>query len=375
MCRPLRSLPPDRPGSVGALPSSATLLERLGISLPVFQAGMGGGVAGAELAAAVSEAGGLGTIGILPAPLLQRALAQARKLTSRPIAVNLLLPFTRPEHWDVAAEADAVVTFWGAPVRRTSKPWIHQCGSVAEAHAARVAGADGVIAQGVQAGGHVRGTLPALRLLEQVLAALPGFPVLLAGGVADAGDVRTALEAGAAGVVSGTRFLLSEESAAHPEYKRRLDNANRTLLTGLFGFGWPAPHRVVPNGATERWLRADPRGPWPSEPSSTSAPRSRPGFRCPSGIAWPRRPASRSRSTARPPPWRAGPSTYSTPRRCMPAKAWRASATSAPPPSWFACSLGHNPTLGTPRSPRVDSGTYTGHHRTLGTGAAPSVHS
>jgi nitronate monooxygenase len=222
---------------------------------------MGGGVAGAELAAAVSEAGGLGTIGILPAPLLQRVLARARKLTARPIAVNLLLPFTRPEHWDVAAEADAVVTFWGAPVRRTSKPWIHQCGSVAEAHAAQVAGADGVIAQGVQAGGHVRGTLPALRLLEQVRAALPDFPVLLAGGVADAGDVRAALEAGATGVVSGTRFLLSEESAAHPEYKRRLVNANRTVLTGLFGFGWPAPHRVVPNAATERWLRRDSRGP------------------------------------------------------------------------------------------------------------------
>jgi len=222
---------------------------------------MGGGVAGAELAAAVSEAGGLGTIGILPATLLQRVLARARKLTSRPIAINLLLPFTRPEHWDVAAEADAVVTFFGAPVRRTSKPWIHQCGSVAEAHAAHVAGADGVIAQGVQAGGHVRGTLPALRLLEQVRAALPDFPVLLAGGVADAGDVRAALDAGASGVVSGTRFLLSEESAAHPEYKRRLLASDRTVLTELFGFGWPRPHRVVPNAATERWLRRDSRGP------------------------------------------------------------------------------------------------------------------
>ncbi len=198
------------------------MLERLGISLPVLQAGMGGGVAGADLAAAVSEAGGLGTIGILPAPLLGRALARARKLTGAPIAVNLLLPFTRPEHWGVARDADAVVTFWGPPVRRTTRIWIHQCGSVAEAHAAQIAGADAVIAQGIEAGGHVRGTLPALRLLEQVRAALPGFPVLLAGGVADAGDVRAALDAGAAGVVCGTRFLLSEESAAHPEYKRRL---------------------------------------------------------------------------------------------------------------------------------------------------------
>ncbi len=223
---------------------------------------MGGGVAGAELAAAVSEAGGLGTIGILPPPLLRRVLAGARELTPAPIAVNLLLPFARDEHWEVAREADTVVTFWGAPVRRTTRIWIHQCGSVAEAHAAHVAGADAVIAQGVEAGGHVRGRLPAMRLLEQVRAAVPDLPVLLAGGVADAADVRTALEAGAAGAVCGTRFLLSDESSAHPEYKRRLLAVQRTVLTGLFGFGWPAPHRVIPNAATERWLRGgDPRGP------------------------------------------------------------------------------------------------------------------
>jgi NAD(P)H-dependent flavin oxidoreductase YrpB (nitropropane dioxygenase family) len=222
---------------------------------------MGGGVAGAQLAAAVSQAGGLGTIGILPAPLLSRELARARKLSPGPIAVNLLLPFTRPEHWEVAGGADAVVTFSGAPVRRTSRIWIHQCGSVAEAHTAHIAGADAVIAQGVEAGGHVRGTLPALRLLEQVRAAIPDYPVFVAGGIADAGDVRAALEAGAVGVVAGTRFVLSDESAAHPEYKRRLLQSDRTVLTGLFGFGWPAQHRVIPNAATERWLRRDERGP------------------------------------------------------------------------------------------------------------------
>jgi NAD(P)H-dependent flavin oxidoreductase YrpB (nitropropane dioxygenase family) len=230
------------------------------MTAPVCQAGMGGGVAGAKLAAAVATAGGLGTIGILPAPLLRRELTRARDLTDGPIAVNLLLPFTRPEHWDVARDADAVVTFSGAPVRRTDGVWIHQCGSVAEAHAARAAGADAVIAQGVEAGGHVRGSLPALRLLEQVRAALPGCPVFVAGGVADAADVRAALEAGATGVVAGTRFVLSEESAAHPGYKRRLLEADRTLVTELFGFGWPAPHRVIPNAATDRWARGDARG-------------------------------------------------------------------------------------------------------------------
>src|SRR5947209_14718887 len=103
---------------------------------------MGGGIAGAGLAAAVSEAGGLGTLGIMPPPRLARELTRARELTGRPLAINLLLPFTRDEHWDVAREADAVVTFWGRPVRRTARVWIHQCGSVAEAHAPPVASAD-----------------------------------------------------------------------------------------------------------------------------------------------------------------------------------------------------------------------------------------
>ena len=222
---------------------------------------MGGGVAGADLAAAVSQAGGLGTIGILPADLLRLELGRSRELTDRPIAVNLLLPFARAEHWEVAGEADAVVTFWGRPVRRTMGVWIHQCGSVAEAQAAHAGGADALIAQGVEAGGHVRGGLPALHLLERIRAVLPDQTVLLAGGIADAGDVRGALAAGADAVVAGTRFLLSEESAAHPEYKRRLLESDRTFLTRLFGLGWPAQHRVIPNAATERWLRGDHRGP------------------------------------------------------------------------------------------------------------------
>src|SRR3954468_7516530 len=115
---------------------------------------MGGGLAGHELAAAGAGAGGLGTIGILPANALRRELEAAReRAPGRPIALNLLLPFARREHWEVAADADAVVTFWGRPRRRTARVWIHQCGSVDEARAARQAGADAVIAQGVEAGG------------------------------------------------------------------------------------------------------------------------------------------------------------------------------------------------------------------------------
>lgn len=223
---------------------------------------MGGGLSRHELAAAVSAAGGLGTIAVAGAAAIGRELAAARALTDRPVAVNLLLPFARRDWHRAAASADAVVTFWGRPRRRTPGVWIHQCGSVAEAAGAHAAGADAVIVQGVEAGGHVRGATPALELLERVRRSLPaGYPLLLAGGIADHGDVRRALEAGACAVVAGTRFLLSEESRAHPGYRRRLLDAEDTVLTELFGAGWPAPHRVLANAATERWLGGDPRGP------------------------------------------------------------------------------------------------------------------
>ncbi len=237
-------------------------MESIGAKLPIVQAGMGGGLAGHELAAAVSEAGGLGTIGILGPERLREEIAAARRLTDRPIAVNLLLVLARRAHFEAAEDADVLVTFWGKPRRRTSRTWIHQVGSVEEALAARDAGADAVIAQGVEAGGHVRGTVPAVELLDRVRGAVgPGFPVLSAGGVTGADEARERLDAGADGVVAGTRFLMSEESGAHPAYKQRLIEANETVLTELFGLGWPAPHRVVPNAATERWLRGDPRGP------------------------------------------------------------------------------------------------------------------
>jgi NAD(P)H-dependent flavin oxidoreductase YrpB (nitropropane dioxygenase family) len=228
------------------------------LQAPIVQAGMGA-VARHELAAAVSEAGGLGTIGGARAPIANE-LAAARRLTSRPVAVNLVLPLLRPGDVQAAADADAIVTFWGEPRRLAGGTWVHQCGSVAEATAAEQAGADAVIAQGVEAGGHVRGTTPLLDLVERVRAAVK-IPVLAAGGIVDQECVDQALDAGAAAAVLGTRFLLSKESRAHPEYKRRCLDADSTLLTELFGLGWPAPHRVIPNAATRRWLRHDPRGP------------------------------------------------------------------------------------------------------------------
>jgi nitronate monooxygenase len=249
----------------------ATMVDFRDLKVPIVQAGMGA-VARHELAAAVSEAGGLGTIGGARGRIAEE-LAAARKLTGRPIAVNLVLHLLRPGDVQAAADADVIVTFWGTPRRLAGGTWVHQCGSVQEAQAAEAAGADAVIAQGVEAGGHVRGTTPLLDLIERVRAAVK-VPVLAAGGIVDQPGVREALDAGAVAAVMGTRFLLSEESRAHPDYKQRCLQADRTVLTELFGFGWAeAPQRVVPNAATRRWLGADPRGPgWIRAANRLTAP-------------------------------------------------------------------------------------------------------
>lgn len=238
------------------------MLERLGLAVPVIGAGLGGGLSASALTTAVARAGGLGQIGIVPPATLRAELDAHRAAEAGPVAVNLLLPFARRAHWEIARTADAVVTFWGAPRRLSEGVWIHQCGSVEEARAAAAAGADAVIAQGVEAGGHVRGSTPALVLTEQIRAALPpSVAVWTAGGIAERSDVTSVLAAGAEAVVVGTRLLMSEESAAHALYKQRLVQAKETVLTELFGAGWPAQHRVIANAATRRWLRDDPRGP------------------------------------------------------------------------------------------------------------------
>lgn len=239
------------------------LQKRLGLERPILQAGMGGGLATAELAAAVSNAGGLGTVGIFAdAQTMAAELRTAGELAAgRPVAANLLVPFARGAHVDacIAAGVEAVVLFAGfAPriVERLKASGIfvlHQIGTVPQAKRALAEGADALIAQGVEAGGHVQGTKPALKTLQDVLQISYDKPVLLAGGIHDSAGANAALQAGAAAIVSGSRFLLTDECRAHPAYKARVLKAPRTITTELFGLGWPLTHRVVPNAATERW--------------------------------------------------------------------------------------------------------------------------
>lgn len=246
------------------------LLERLGVEVPVVQAGMGGGAAGAELAGAVSAAGALGTVGIMAPPAFGEALAEARRIAAgRPVSANLLRPFVRRAHVEACiARRVAVVVFhdgwpqrWVRMLRDAGIPVLATVGSAAAAREALAAGVDGFVAQGVEAGGHVVAQERLETVLPAVLEVADGRPVLAAGGVADAGDVRRLLDEGATAAVAGTRFLLTRESGAHPGYKARVAGADTTLLTELFALGWPLPHRVVANDATRRWCAHDERGP------------------------------------------------------------------------------------------------------------------
>ena len=236
------------------------LLERL--AHRVVQAGLGGGLAGAPLAAAVSRAGGLGTVGLVEPPRFASELHAAREQAGgAPISANLLMPFTRRAHVEACVEArvDAVSLFFGfdaelvGALHDAGIPVLHQVGTVEEARRALADGADALIAQGIEAGGHLLAREPLHAFLPKALEAAAGRPVLAAGGIADAAAARQALDAGAAAVWSGTRFLLTEECAAHPAYKARVLHARETIETTLFGLGWPDRHRVVPNAATDRW--------------------------------------------------------------------------------------------------------------------------
>jgi NAD(P)H-dependent flavin oxidoreductase YrpB (nitropropane dioxygenase family) len=242
--------------------------ELFGIEYPIVCAGMGT-IATAKLAGAVSQAGGLGTIampGFSPEGIAAE-IAAARKITAKPIVVNQLLPFLQPGTFEALARQpiSAVTLFWGDPAehipacKALGLNVIWQCGSADEAAAAKRAGADAIIAQGFEAGGHVRGIVTTFALVPEVRDAIGDLPMLAAGGISDGRGLAAAIALGADGAVFGTRFLASHEASAHPRYKQAVLDAHAgdTVHTKLYDIGWPdAAHRVIRTPLVDAWERA-----------------------------------------------------------------------------------------------------------------------
>jgi nitronate monooxygenase len=230
--------------------------ELVGCRVPIQQAGMGG-VASPELAVAVSRAGALGMVGgvMIPAGLLGSTLAEASEQAGGPLGVNFLMPFIDREAVEVAAGQCRLVEFFYAEPDRELVELAHaggalaawQVGSGDEARAAQAAGCDIVIAQGVEAGGHVRGKVGLLPLLDAVLDAVD-VPVVAAGGIGTPRGMAAALAAGADAIRMGTRFVATQEANTHAAYLAALAAAKPedTVLTEAFSVMWPdAPHRVL----------------------------------------------------------------------------------------------------------------------------------
>ena len=247
----------------------ADLFDRLGVKLPIWNAGMGGGLAGPALAAAVGEAGGFGVLGAgaMPGALVSSLLGATRDLTSRPFGANVILPMS--DGSDVEACFDArvpvLVLFWGDPqpfvadAHKRDMFVVSQVGNADEAVGAADVGVDAVIVQGIEAGGHVKALEPLEQTLRPTVAALGPVPVIAAGGIATGADIAAALGNGARAVSLGTRFVASTEAFALQEYKDRIIEANATdtVLTKLFDLGWPdANHRVIRNATYDAWEQA-----------------------------------------------------------------------------------------------------------------------
>ncbi len=229
--------------------------DLVGCSLPLQLAAMPG-VGTPELVAAVADAGGLAMIGLpmVPPPMVAATLDQLASRTRGAIGMNFLVPFLDRAALEVAAPRVKVVEFFfGEPDQELVRAaraggalvsW--QVGSADEARAAVDAGCDLVVAQGDEAGGHVRGSVGLLPTLARVLDAV-AVPVVAAGGIGGARQVAAALAAGASAVRVGTRFIASSESGAHPDYVRAVleATAEDSTLSDVFSVGWDAPHRVL----------------------------------------------------------------------------------------------------------------------------------
>src|SRR5262245_11329932 len=256
------------------------LCKRIGIEVPIVQAAMAGAV-GPALAAAVSNAGALGMLAPWRADIdaVRRQIRDTRALTTRPFGVNLNLEFPQQERLEACLDEGVRVIsfFWQDPAplvpraKASGAIVLHTVGSAADARRAVDCGVDIVVAQGWEAGGHVRGTVATMPLIPAVVDAVSPSPVIAAGGIADGRGLAAALVLGAAGVWIGTRFLASQEAAIHPRYRELLLGATEddtVLLEELFDIRWPkAPHRVLRNKTVEAWEAAGrpPSGKRPGE--------------------------------------------------------------------------------------------------------------
>jgi len=239
------------------------LTERLGITYPIIQAGMGG-VARAELVAAVSNAGGLGVIGagFMSPAQLREEIRKVKDLTDKPFGVDLLLA----RDWPGQEEMIKVIIEERVPVFASGlgnpAPYVealHQAGITVMAvvgtvrHARRVVegGTDIVVAQGTEGGGHT-GRIATLALVPQVVDAVAPTPVVAAGGIADGRGLVAALALGACGVWVGTRFVATHEAFAHQNYKQKILQATEedTVVTRAFT---GKDCRVIRNRYVELW--------------------------------------------------------------------------------------------------------------------------
>ncbi|MEZ6131237.1 MAG: nitronate monooxygenase [Planctomycetaceae bacterium] len=242
------------------------ICELLGCRFPILQAGMGG-VARAELVAAVCNAGAFGCLGMVresPETIIQQ-VRQVRSLTDKPFAVNLIPAATDRKLFDSELDAcldediGTFVFFWDvvddalARAKDGGCKVIHQVGSVEQAIRAYDAGADIIVAQGVEAGGHIHGGVSSLVLLPQIVDAV-SVPVIGSGGFSDGRSLIAALALGAQGIHCGTAFLATYESFAHDIHKDAIVRASEddTLYTDAFAINWPShsPVRVLKNEAT-----------------------------------------------------------------------------------------------------------------------------
>ncbi len=239
--------------------------ELLGIDHPIVSAPM---TADPKLPAAVSNAGGLGTIGLWWVDDAGELVRQVSALTDRPFGGNFALTTDQHHRVDQALSAGLrIVSFiFGDPrdyvdaVHDAGGIVMQTVGSAEDARRAAGCGVDIIVAQGWEAGGHVTGGVATLPLVPAVVDAVEPIPVIAAGGIGDARGVAAVLALGAQAAWVGTRFLLADETPIHAEYRRLLTAATETeaeWYPNLYEVGWPnAPHRALHNSTAEMWETA-----------------------------------------------------------------------------------------------------------------------